>query len=1234
MSTKFIINYGHLQKAINVGEVVEIPEQVSVIDIDAFRNCRHLKKVIFPNSLTEIHSCAFRDCTNLNELIGLKGAKITVTAFKGCRGLADENGFLLIGKTLAEYFQKDTQQVVIPQKVKRIAPNVFRLNQNIHSVILPDGLTEIGSYAFAGCRNLQKVELPQSITKIGTCAFFDCRSLEISVPATVQDIGDDAFTDCCSAKCGNELLQNRCESCPNDFLVENGVLRKYFGKAATARVPEGVHTIGNEATWSPCTAKIILSEGVTKLGWNSMQNCRNLISLKVPSTLRDTRGAFGIEQRINLEAEDLKHYMETIVTADHDLYIDNKHIEDVNLDFVISKIPDEAFANCRNLRRVIIPDGIDTIGYGAFRGCEELREALLPNTLKEISKDAFYGCSNLSSIMLPASLQSIGEEAFSGCDGLTSVSGSESVKNMGPRAFKGCKKLADSDGFLVVNGTLFNYYGTGGSVVIPQGIKRIDNYTLSYRTDIVSVKIPDSLKSIGFRAFHATEITDIKIPEGVESIEDEAFACCKCLTEVILPDSAKNIGKNIFEECEKLQIISMPKPENISLPSKCSCGVCLTGEKSQFLAYSSKSENNNLDDYIFAESPNWEIYDLEIINNGPKYKYSLPARLMGAVGRLMDPVDLKDENKQFYREFLIKNVKKVISFAESQDKPEIIEMLYDQKIINGDNKKTIQKLISASTNAQIAKFAEIEISDISIKTEKKQEKKKDTVSSEFTILFKEAGGEKAIRSMKLIGREFPSVKLESGEVAPADLLKYIIICYGTQKPSSFSFSEGADAAAKLLSYDSLCDAIDHLSDHLDGPNYPAMMPVLCRFGNRSQIKELISKYQLWDNWSLYGKKGRTARELFPKALALSDTHEAVVWLEENYHLFDYARIRRTTQADIKEQYLFNFGFDRTGKKIYKLENTIIEVTIDKELNLSLYDKTNKKRVNNIPKQGIDPAVQKKAADDLSDLRANIKKAVRIKTDQLYEDYLAGEYVESESWKRNYLSNPLLHAVAELLVWEQDGCYFTLGTDGSIDSFGKDYPITDESISLAHPMNMKTEEITNWQKYFSSHSLKQPFQQVWEPVYSHKEICDDRYKGIPIPYYYLKNQEKRGIHIEWWSNEWTGKHDFKIRGFETKVREENRGQGEQRFEILFLKPILWNRRANMIIAFLDQLTVSERVRKDDMNLLDQIQHFTLAQITEMIKIAQDCNAVNVLPLLMEHKNKYYSDFDPMDEFVLE
>ena len=160
----------------------------------------------------------------------------------------------------------------------------------------------------------------------------------------------------------------------------------------------------------------------------------------------------------------------------------------------------------------------------------------------------------------------------------------------------------------------------------------------------------------------------------------------------------------------------------------------------------------------------------------------------------------------------------------------------------------------------------------------------------------------------------------------------------------------------------------------------------------------------------------------------------------------------------------------------------------------LYDETAGKPVRSLPKKGADPDKFSASAADLADMRKIIKKVARARSDTLLEMFLSGERQDAEKWTPLYMGNPILHGLARLVVWQQDGTTFTLGANGLIRSDGSEYVVTDAPIFVAHPMEMKPADIAAWQRYFVSNGLKQPFEQVWEPAIDPKTIRPDRYKG--------------------------------------------------------------------------------------------------------------------------------------------
>ena len=97
-----------------------------------------------------------------------------------------------------------------------------------------------------------------------------------------------------------------------------------------------------------------------------------------------------------------------------------------------------------------------------------------------IGYSAFYDCSSLTSVTIPNSVTSIGELAFAYCSSLTSVTIPSSVTSIGYGAFSGCSGLADSDGFVIVKGVLYDYFGDGGDVVIPNGVTSIGVRAFAY----------------------------------------------------------------------------------------------------------------------------------------------------------------------------------------------------------------------------------------------------------------------------------------------------------------------------------------------------------------------------------------------------------------------------------------------------------------------------------------------------------------------------------------------------------------------------------------------------------------------------------------------------------------------------------------------------------------------------------------------------------------------------------
>ena len=272
------------------------------------------------------------------------------------------------------------------------------------------------------------------------------------------------------------------------------------------------------------------------------------------------------------------------------------------------------------------------------------------------------------------------------------------------------------------------------------------------------------------------------------------------------------------------------------------------------------------------------------------------------------------------------------------------------------------------------------------------------------------------------------------------------------------------------------------------------------------------------------------------------------------------------------------------------------------------------------------------------MRKAAKKILKSRGAVLFGDYLSGRSRGSAEWQEAYLPNPILQVAAGLIVWAQGERTFTLSDGVPIDSAGNAYAFTGEGIKVAHPMEMQAEDVKAWQRYYNARGLKQPFAQVWEPVADPAVIKADRYAGSVLPMYRFSGKEKHGIYsgsLYAYSDNVGFRLDDCTLDFEPSTwRIGPLGAESETYTLGKFSFKKYTRKVNHIVSLLDSWTVEDRLKKDDISVMNLMSGFTLAQITEFIKTAQEANAVNVLALLLEYKNVHFADFDPMDEFTLE
>ena len=258
----------------------------------------------------------------------------------------------------------------------------------------------------------------------------------------------------------------------------------------------------------------------------------------------------------------------------------NKDIKEIVIGDGVTSIGDCAFWGCSSLTSIEIPDGVTSIGMSVFDSCSSLTSIEIPVGVTSLKDFVFYGCSSLTSIAIPAGVTSIGSSAFESCSSLTSIAILAGVTSIGESAFKDCIKLNTI--YCYKNSTAdkyTDYPSIAKKVYLDDATTTAFNFNSStgtitgYSGSEKVVNIPSNIggiyvKAIGENAFkNNTDIETVIIPEGVSSIEDFAFYKCTGLKYVSIPESVTSVSEDGFYRCGALNVTCKKgsTADNISL---------------------------------------------------------------------------------------------------------------------------------------------------------------------------------------------------------------------------------------------------------------------------------------------------------------------------------------------------------------------------------------------------------------------------------------------------------------------------------------------------------------------------------------------------------------------------------------------------------------------------------------------------------------------------------------------
>ena len=517
------------------------------------------------------------------------------------------------------YNNSDVKKVVIEDGVTSIGNSAFDSCRNLTSVTIPDSVTSIGKDAFEACNSLSSITLSNNITSIGDAAFYDCSNLKsITIPDSVTSIESAVFYNCTSLTS---------ITIPNSVTSIGSYAFSDCSSLTSITIPDSVTSIGTRVFYN-CTSltSITIPDSVTSIGYNVFESCSSLTSITIPKSV--TIIGSGVFDKCN----NLTVYLESGSTlTSNALGVDESKIvsywNEDNLtwkldangtltisgtgamkDYDYDSNPSPVYNNS-DVKKIVIEDGVTSIGNFAFHSCSSLPSITIPDSVTSIGSYAFYNCKNLTTISLSCK-SSLKKSDFGDKADLVSYTNQHLLTKTAAKAAtcsesgnkeywtcEHCGKYFLSDdtnpetakaveqsetilpalkhknaitrGAVEPNGTKPGYSGDrycpDCNTVLEKGYTYWieDNLTWKlYEDGTLNISGTGAMKNYSYSnnkspACSNLSVTSIVIEEGVTSIGDYAFENCDNLTSITIPENVEIIGKGAFYSCDNLKDVTL-----------------------------------------------------------------------------------------------------------------------------------------------------------------------------------------------------------------------------------------------------------------------------------------------------------------------------------------------------------------------------------------------------------------------------------------------------------------------------------------------------------------------------------------------------------------------------------------------------------------------------------------------------------------------------------------------------
>lgn len=386
--------------------------------------------------------------------------------------------------------------------VRGLDANAFALMPDVTAVSIPATVDTMGFDAFRNCTGLKRVDIT-SLTAWANISFRTERSTPFSNAGVAMYLNNQPVT---AVHIDGSISVIK----PNVF--------QGIGSITTLTIDEGVKRICAGA-FRNCTGltSVTLPGSIDSLGLNVFNGCTALVKATLPASLKVVSGGLFLGS---------------------------------------------------GLQSIVIPDGVYLIDNQAFQNCASLKSVNIGSGVKKLNLMVFDGCSQLDTVTVNALTP---PEFFQ-----ASIPG-QSLNPFDPAIYPTCRLYVPAQSLIAYKeADVWKNFATIRAIGSDEGVKAtIDGISYSLLADELTatvlpaaytgeITIPATVSyqgktyavtEIAPRAFYGTSIDILRLPAGIKSIPTEMAANCQNLVSVGLPDHLETIGVRAFYDSPNIRFI-------------------------------------------------------------------------------------------------------------------------------------------------------------------------------------------------------------------------------------------------------------------------------------------------------------------------------------------------------------------------------------------------------------------------------------------------------------------------------------------------------------------------------------------------------------------------------------------------------------------------------------------------------------------------------------------------------